>query len=78
MKITYDSKPFNPIVLTITVESAQEAQALYAIANHGRNSGLLGNLVSEQIKCAMGGKAYVWKCGDIIANGITYEDFYLR
>lgn len=65
---------FVPFAIQINVESNEEAQALYAIFNHSRNSDLLNNAAA--IKDAIGEKYWVNKDGDIIAKGISYDEFY--
>lgn len=67
---------FVPFAIQINVESKEEAQALYAIFNHSRNSDLLNNAAS--IKDAIGEKYRVFdeNGGKIIAKGISYDEFY--
>lgn len=65
---------FVPFAIQINVESKEEAQALYAIFNHSRNSDLLNNAAA--IKDAIGEKYWVNKDDSIIAKGISYDEFY--
>lgn len=65
---------FKPFSFKLTVESKEEAQALYAIFNHIKTTELLK---SAQIRSAIGSEHYVYG-GAVIANGISYNDFYLR
>jgi len=67
------TKSFNPFNLIITVESKEEARALYAIFNSCRNSCLLHN--ADEIKQTIGDKYYVGE-EEVIANGVTYENYY--
>lgn len=67
---------FVPFAIQINVESKEEAQALYAIFNHSRNSGILNNAAA--IKDAIGEKYWVFDKtgGKTIAKGISYDEFY--
>lgn len=67
--------PFEPIVLTITLETAEEARAMYAIFNHGRNTALLSK-GGFPAKDALGETHYVGGSNGVIAKGVTYEEFY--
>lgn len=64
---------FNRFELRITVESEEEARALYAIFNHTNNVELLPEGSAERIRRAIGKDYY--SIG-LIANGITHEQFY--
>lgn len=64
---------FDKFELQITVESAEEARALYAIFNHTDNVELLPAGSATQIRRAIGDDYYSI---DMIANGITHEQFY--
>jgi len=66
-----------PIELHLTIETREEAQALYAIFNYVPNGDLLGDKASDEIKDLIGGK-YEVLSNDVIANGITYNEFYNR
>jgi len=70
------NKSFTPFDITITVESKEEAQALYAIFNYTPNCNLLSDDISIQIRHTIGNEYSVTRSHDIIANGIDYEDFY--
>ena len=78
MKLIKDSIPtFTPFNITLRVESQEDANALYAIFNHADNTNLLDfecyNIRSFlDSKCKIGGRNF----GEIIANGVLYEDFY--
>lgn len=68
---------FDPFNLIISVESKEEAQALYAIFNHTRNTALLDGRVgpdAEQIRKAIGSNYYIRE--GLIANGIKSSEFY--
>ena len=66
---------FEPIVLTITLETAEEARAMYAIFNNARNTALLSK-GGFPVKEALGETHYVGGSKDVIAQGVTYEEFY--
>ena len=66
---------FEPIVLTITLETAEEARAMYAIFNNGRNTALLSK-GGYPVKEALGVDYYVGGNKDVIAQGVTYGKFY--
>jgi len=65
---------FVPFGIMINVESQEEAQALYAIFNHGKNAALFND--PDSVLSAITGKYYVYKNAQVIANGVTYEKFY--
>lgn len=64
---------FDKFELQITVESAEEARALYAIFNHTNNVDLLPEDSAKRIRRAIGDDYYSI---DMIANGITHGQFY--
>ena len=67
---------FRSFDIVLTVESVEEAQALYAIFNYVPNIALLPEGISTSIKKAIGEKFGIsWK-NHIIARGITYQNFY--
>lgn len=74
MKVNSAKKEFQEIELNIIIETQEEAQALYAIFNHGNNAELLGNQVTEKIRESISGEYCVSK--GIIAHDIKAEDFY--
>ena len=65
---------FKPFEIRITVESAEEARALFAIFNHVRNTQLLGG--ADEIRDAIGQQYRVARSYDKIAMGVSYEKFY--
>jgi hypothetical protein len=65
---------FEPFDIKITVETREEAQALYAIFNNCQNSDLLGSGV--EITNAIGKEYYVNDSDKVIARGITYRKYY--
>ena len=78
MKVHKEELPipesFSPFKLTCTVESREEAQALYAIFNYSPNLDLLphsGQGIRDTI-----GDQYKVNYSDIIANNISYSRFY--
>jgi len=68
---------FVPFDLVITIESEEEARAMYAIFNKTANDDLLGGSYGDYIKDLLGDKYYVDGLDEIIANDITYGQFYL-
>lgn len=67
--------PFEPIVLTITLETAEEARAMYAIFCHTRNIRLLadqGNSITD----ALGRKFDVNTSSGVISNKVTHGSFF--
>jgi hypothetical protein len=73
-KIDKEIEPFKVVIDVITKE---QAQALYAIFNHTRNSDLL-QPISENVRMQLSEKGdfYVHFGNNVIANGITYDQFY--
>lgn len=67
---------FEPFVLELTVETREEAQALYAIFNLGKNSRLLGREKSGRITDEVSKEYYVSDSYKVISNSITYENYY--
>ena len=67
--------PFEPIVLTITLETAEEARAMYAIFNNARNTALLSK-GGYPVREALGETHYVGGSKDVIAQGVTHGEFY--
>lgn len=72
--------PFVPFELKLVVETAEEARALYAIFNHGRNTRLfpLNNIdshIPSKILNEIGDEHY-HTIGGTIANGVTHDEFY--
>ena len=66
-------KPFN---IVFAVESEAEARALYAIFNYGPNVDILPEDVDEEIRKAIGGKHGNISFNELIARGVSYEEFY--
>ena len=59
MKVTTGSGGFKPVELNITLESAKEVGAFYAIFNHGRIMDALpinGDSIRDNIAKAVGGR----------------------
>lgn len=78
MKIsTPEEGDFKPIHLDITIETEEEAQAIFAIFNYTPNTNLLPECVSEKITNILAPYEVIGS-DDEIANGITYNDFYKR
>lgn len=70
------NSPFQPIKLELVIETAEEAQALYAIFNLRDNRDLLGWDRAEQFLKKLGPEYYIDNSDRIIANSIKYRDFY--
>lgn len=67
-------------VVSLCIESADEAKALYAIFNHTRNTDLLGQ-ATEDVGIALKIRKAVGECfyanrGEDIIPGVSYIDFY--
>lgn len=74
MKIQSDkASAFRAIDLTIHIESAEEARALWAIFNHAKNTRFLPSTIAAQLRRAIGQE---YEAYDEIANGVTYAEFY--
>lgn len=67
---------FVPFDLVLSIESKEEAQALYAIFNNRNNSELFGDYNSDMITGILGYKYYVAGPNKAIANGITHKQYY--
>jgi len=76
MKVGRSQGNFIPFDIVISVESREEAQALYAIFNHRRNTQLLNNNVDFDIRKAVGEPYRVYEDKEVIARGITCNEFY--
>ena len=77
MKVSKNgAKGFTSFTINITIESEEEARAMYAIFNHTGNTKLLSGK-AHLITNAIGSQYYVVRAGEIISNGITPEVFYL-
>lgn len=68
---------FQPFKLEITISTLEQAKAFYAIFNHTRNSDLLpSNDIRLLLQQHVGRQVYVSNSQNVIAQGITYEQFY--
>jgi len=81
MKVHRDTRGlrFRPFDITLTVESEEEARALYAVFNYSPNVDLLSFGACEPVRKAIGEKySYLGADGadNVIARGITYGTFY--
>ena len=79
MKVKKGKDGFQPFALEITIETAEEARALYAIFNHARTESLIHPMSMWELRKAIGSEHQV--CDGIapdaeIANGITAREFY--
>ena len=72
--------PFEPIVLTITLETAAEARALYAIFNKVGNTELFSrDPHGTGVRDALGTKYSVGSgSAEVISNGITGAEYFGR
>lgn len=76
-RIELEQEPmFEPFAIKVNVESKEEAQALYAIFNYAKNSSLIGNIAADKIQDAISREYYVGNSESIIANGISYQQYY--
>jgi len=69
---------FVPFNLVISIESEEEARAMYAIFSHTGNTRLLKLIDSGRIREEIGD---IYSCSkndklSIISNGISYKQFY--
>ena len=78
MKVTRDIKglTFQPFDIAFTLESEEEARALYAIFSYTPNVDLLGDATACYVRRLMGGEFGDLGPSQIIANGVTYDKFY--
>jgi hypothetical protein len=67
---------FKAIELTITIETEEEAQALYAIFNFTHNRKLLKEKDTNLLLDEIGKKFYIGEKNKIISNNIAYKDYY--
>ncbi len=67
---------FTPFDVSLTVESEEEARALYAIFNYSPNVALLTFEACKLVRELIGKEYAHLGAGDVIANGITYANFY--
>ena len=78
MKITKDVEGlgFQSFDITFTIESEEEARALYAIFNYSPNADLLGDDTALEVRRQIGLKWGELRSDQVIANCVTYEVFY--
>ncbi len=69
----WEWKPFDVV---LTVESEEEAKALYAIFNYCPNEDILPEGRAKQVRDAIGGRYGDLGGGQLIARGVHYEEFY--
>ena len=62
--------------ITLTIESEEEARALYAIFNYIPNTDLFPDGVSLKIREKIGERFSNLGSGEVIAKGVTYDSFY--
>jgi len=65
---------FVPIILHLTIESEEEARAVYAIFNYSGNTDLFKHGQDEEVREEL--KDFSTRGNDMISNGITYRKFY--
>ena len=80
MKVQRDREGvgFPAFDVTFTVESEEEARALYAIFNYTSNVDLLPEDASAEIRKAIGEKYSDLGFDQLIARGVDYSNFYRR
>jgi len=72
------AESFKPFSITITIESREEAQGLFAMFNSTRSRKVLGDAAAMSVREAIGREYYVYESdGVIIGNGVTYAEYYL-
>ena len=72
------SKGFKPFSITITIESREEAQGLFAMFNSTRSRKVLGDAAAMSVREAIGREYYVYESDNVvIGNGVTYAEYYL-
>ena len=67
---------FTPLTLNITVESQEEARALYAIFNATHSRRVLGDEAADRFCSAIGNEYTTHDSKDVIARDITEKEFY--
>lgn len=70
-------KEFKPFDLILSVQTQEEAQALYAMFNCAPADKVLPMATSERIREAIGEEFHVSGRKSIIGNGVTYEEYYI-
>lgn len=77
MKVKHkgNKESFQPFELVLTVETEEDAKALYAIFNYAPNTELFEDCISN-IRNTIGHEYGNLSGDDVIANGITYNNFY--
>ena len=70
-----DGSKFLPFDIILSVESEEEAKALYAIFNLSDNVSLLPDEAQYEVRHRIGERFAVNE-PDEIARGVTYQDFY--
>lgn len=78
MKVNrFGDKPgFHPFDITLTVETEDEARALYAIFNYSPNVDILPEKISDEIRDQIGREFGELGSSQVIARGVTYSKFY--
>ena len=69
---------FAPFDVTFTVESEEEARALYAIFNYVPNINVLPDGAGEIVRKVIGERYEKLGPDQLIARGVTYGKFYSR
>lgn len=78
MEITFNKQQpkFTPIQMVVDIETHEDMRAWYAIFNHGRNNRLLDKIdYADKLEEVVGENCYVGH-GEVIANCVTYSEFY--
>ena len=77
MKIEFNKQQpkFTPIQMVVNIETLEDMCAWYAILNHTRNIAVLGKDIAYNLLIAANEECCVTN-GEVIANGVTYSEFY--
>ena len=67
---------FSEFDVILTIESEEEARALYAIFNYSPNMDMLPDGVGELMRCCIGERFSKLLPDSVIARGTTYKTFY--
>lgn len=71
-----DVAVFKPFELKLTVQTREEAQALYAMFNNVSSSRVLPGTVTDVVLRNIGKEFYIDRDDAIIGNGVTYKSYY--
>lgn len=71
-----DTATFKPFDITLTVQTKEEAQALYAMFNCESANKVLHKNYVMSVKYTIGEEFYISNPDAIIGNGVTYSEYY--